>query len=220
VVEAWLTMNADERQDPAEREVGRPLRGAARIALFAEVLLTGGVLAILSIPVVTVVPALAGGAVHLRRHLDGRPDSLRDLLRHVGVALRALWPLGLVVPALLLLLAFDLWLVGTGALPGGAVVGVGVAVVAAAVVVLVLRLAATWAAGSPVGRSVREAGRVSAADLSGSLLLLAAVAVVGVVVWMFVPFLFVAPGLLAFAAVAVEQRRTSWRRGEHVDGPG
>ena len=197
---------------PADRPPGSRLGGRAAFGLFAEMLLTGAVLAVVSVPLVTAVPAIAAGACHLRRHLEGWPDSVGDLVRLVGAAIRQLWPVGVAVPVLLLLVGFDLWLVSTGALPGATVVGVVVGVVAAGAVVVVLRLAGAWYPGARPGPAVREAAHRCVQDLTGSVLLLAALGVVATVVWMFRPLLLVAPGLLAFAAVAVEHRRTSGPR--------
>lgn len=186
-------------------------RGAA-FALLAEVLLSGAVLAVASIPLVTAVPALAAGAGHLRAHLAGGTDSIGGLLRRLVAALRGLWVVGLAVPALLLVLAFDAWLAATGVLPGGPVVTGVCAAVATATLVLPLRLAGTWRHGSGVRAAVIEAARVSLRDPVGTLLLMAAVGVVAVVVWMLVPLVLIAPGLLALAAVGVEERRARLAR--------
>lgn len=181
----------------------------ARVALLSEVLLTGAVLAVVSIPVVTAVPALAAGAEHLRRHVDHRGDSLGDLVRGVARAVRELWPLGLGVPAVLAVVGLDLWLVRTGALPGGTVVGVVTGVLAVALVIVVLRFVGAWRPGTAVREGLRGAAWRSVEDLPGSALLLAGAGVVAVVVWMLLPLLLVAPGLLALAALAVEHRRAA-----------
>ena len=178
----------------------------ARLALFGEVVLTGAVLAVLSVPVVTAVPALAAGALHLGRHVDGWADGVADLLRAAARAVRDLWVLGVAVPVTLALLGLDLWLVRTGALPGGALVGVVTGFVSAVVVVVTLRFAGSWRPGEPVVAGVRAAARRGAQDLTGSTLLVAAVTMVVVVVWMLLPLVLIAPGLLALAALAVERR--------------
>lgn len=178
----------------------------ARLALFGEVVLTGAVLAVLSVPVVTAVPALAAGTLHLGRHVDGRADGVADLIRGTGRALRELWAPGLAVPVVLAVLGLDLWLVRTGALPGGAVVGVVTVLVLALVVVVTLRFVGSWRPGSAVVAGVRAAARRAVADPSGSTLLVAAVTMVVVLIWMLQPLVLIAPGLLALAALAVERR--------------
>lgn len=204
---------ADARPEGATPEGATPaVRRGAAFALLAEVLLSGAVLAVASIPLVTAVPALAAGAGHLRAHLTGDTDSIGGLLRRLVVAQRGLWAVGLAVPALLLVLAFDAWLAATGALPGGPVVTGVCAAVASAALVLPLRLAGTWRPGRGARAAVTEAARVSLRDPVGTLLLVAAVGVVAVVVWMLVPLVLIAPGLLALAAVGVEERRARLAR--------
>lgn len=188
-----------------DAQVPHAPRGA-RLALFGEVVLTGAVLAVLSVPVVTAVPALAAGTLHLGRHVDGRADGVADLLRTTGRAVRELWALGLAVPAVLAVLGLDLWLVRTGALPGGALVGVVTVLVLAAVVVVTLRFVGSWRPGAPVVAGVRAAARRATQDPTGSTLLVAAVTMVVVVIWMLLPLVLIAPGLLALAALAVERR--------------
>jgi hypothetical protein len=183
--------------------------GTTRLQLFGEVLLVGAVVAVLSIPLVTAVPALAAGVLHLRRHLSGAPDSLRDLVGGFGSAVRDLWLPGILLPVLLALLGLNVWLAGTGALAGGGVVtwvSVAVGVVA---VVVALRTAGTWAPGRGGVPAVRAAARRSFADPTGSALLVVAVALCAVLVWMLVALLLVVGGLLAMAVLAVEHR---WAR--------
>ena len=60
-------------------------------------MLTGIVVLVASIPLVTLVPALAAGARHLRRHATGVGDSIRVLVVDLGRAIRHLWLLGVVL---------------------------------------------------------------------------------------------------------------------------
>jgi len=161
---------------------------------------------VLSLPVVTVVPVLAVAVRHLRRHLVGEPDSVGRMLRDLPVAMRDLWPLGLLTPAALLLLAYNVWFAGAGVGPGGPGIAVVSAVVAAGVVVVSLRVAGAWVPGQQPGRSARAAARCARLDLGGSALLVAAVVMCGVLVWMLTPLLVVVGGLLALAVLAVEHR--------------
>jgi hypothetical protein len=187
--------------------VGQTVNGTTRFALFGEVLLVGAVVLVLSLPIVTAVPALAVGVRHLRRFLAGEADSAGRLLRDVLPALRDLWPLGLLAPAALLLLGYNLWFAGTGLSSGGQVVGVVSAAVGAALVVVVLRAAGTWVPGQQQWwRPLRAAARRARLDLGGSILLLAAVVMCGVLVWMLTPLLLIVGGLLVLAMLAVENR--------------
>ncbi|WP_298457466.1 hypothetical protein [uncultured Cellulomonas sp.] len=208
--------SARDRRGRARDRASAPgplLGGTTRLQLFGEVLVVGAAVAVLSLPLVTAVPAVAAGVLHLRRHLSGEPDSLRDLLAGVGPAVRDLWPVGLALPVVLLGLGYSVWISGTGALPGGTVVGVVSALVALVAVVVALRTAGTWAPGRGAAGSVRAASRRAGDDLGGSGLLVAALAVSAVLVWMLLPLLLVVGGLLAMAVLAVEHR---WA----VDGGG
>jgi hypothetical protein len=200
-------------QDGHDREVhdtsaprGPLPTGTTRLSLFGEVLVVGVVVLLASIPLVTAVPALAAGVLHLRRHLSGEADSLRDLLRGLVPAVRDLWAVGAAVPVLLALLGYNVWLAGSGFLPGGGVVGVTSAVLGVAVVVVALRSAGTWAPGRGSRVAVRAAARRAGQDPSGSVLLAASVAMSVVLVWMLVALLLVIGGLLALAVLAVEHR--------------
>ena len=185
---------------------GPLLGGTTRLQLFGEVLVVGAVVAVLSLPLVTAVPAVAAGVWHLRRHLSGQPDALRDLLRGVGPAMRDLWMVGIALPAVLLGLGYNVWLSGTGVLPGGTVVGVVSGLVTLTAVVVALRTAGTWAPGRAGLGPVRAAARRAGDDLAGSALLVAAVAMCAVLVWMLVALLLVVGGLLVLAVLAVEHR--------------
>ncbi len=204
---------SSRRDDDEGRDLSAPrgplAGGTTRLQLFGEVLLVGAVVAVLSIPLVTAVPALAAGVLHLRRHLSGEPDGLRDLLRGFASALRDLWLPGIVLPVLLLLLGLNVWLSGTGALPGGDLVTWVSVPVGVAALVVALRTAGTWAPGRGGVAAVRAAARRAVADPTGSVLLVAAVTMVVVLVWMLVALLLVVGGLLGMAVLAVEHR---WAR--------
>lgn len=182
------------------------VNGTTRFALFGEVLLVGAVVLVLSVPVVTTVPALAVGVRHLRRFLAGEADSARRLVHDIPPALRDLWPLGLLTPAALALLAYNLWFAGVGHSSGGQVVGAVSAVVGVGVVVVALRVAATWTPGQHWWTALREAARRARVDAAGSALLVAAVVMCSVLVWMLPPLVLVVGGLLVLAMLAVENR--------------
>jgi hypothetical protein len=201
---------ASPRDDDAPHDTSRlpgPLPGGTtRLSLLGEVLVVGVVVLLASIPLVTAVPALAAGVLHLRRHLSGEPDSARDLVRGLGPAVRDLWALGVGLPAVLFVLGYNLWLAQSGVLPGGTLVAATSLVVAAAVIVVALRAAATWFPGRGGRDAVRAAARRAGRDLTGSALLAASVAVCAVLVWMLVALVLVVGGLLALAMLAVEHR--------------
>ncbi|MFV2143578.1 MULTISPECIES: hypothetical protein [Isoptericola] len=182
--------------------------------LFAEVAITGVLVAVGSIALVTLVPSLAAGVAHLRREVSGRETSVRRFAVEWWAAARALWPLGLATLALAVLLIGDWQLAASGVVPGATVVAVVVALFAAGAVAVVLRAVGAWSDddGEPVpGATTRGtlsvATQRAADDLTGSALLAAAVLMAGVLVWMLVPLVLVVGGLLALAVVGVEVRR-------------
>lgn len=203
----------DRRGDPSDdggTDTSAPrgglLGGTTRLQLLGEVGIVGVIVMVLSLPVVTAVPAVAAGALHLRRHLSGEPDSYRLLLRGFGRAVRELWALALLLPVVLGLTGWNLWLAWSGALPGGALIGAVSLAVGVTAVLVSLRTAGTWHPGSGGVVAVRAAAHRAGRDLTGSLLLLVAVALCVVLVWMLEAFVLLVGGLLAMAAVSVEHR--------------
>ena len=119
--------------------------GTSRFALFSETLLTGVVLFVLCLPLITILPALAAGTAHLRRHLEGRPDSLGRLWSDYLTAVRTGgWLVTVGLLALTALLGFNLSLALSGVLPGGQVVAVVTVALAVGVLVVALRAAGRW----------------------------------------------------------------------------
>ena len=201
---------AREREQPERRR-------HTGLALFGEVLLTGVLLAVLCLPLVTALPALAAGAGHLRRHLNGEKDGFGGLLRDFAAACRALWPAVLGLCGVALLLLWNLSLAEAGLLPGSAGVRLVMLLLLAAWASLLLRTAALWRPGRRAREVVAEAAERGLDDPAGSVLLAVACVLCGVFVWMLLPLLLIAGGLLALAAVAVDLRHRA-RAGEPADG--
>lgn len=218
-------MNSQEQADePAPQPAGgRGGAGEGWFALLGETLLTGILTLVGSLPVVTAPAALAAGAAHLRRHLGGYNTTVRAFVQDWLVAVRGLWTLGVLMP----LAAFVVWvntgLTASGALPGSPVVRWVTWVTAACAAVVVVRAAAAWSDRDPASETgsgvelglgsgsawqllSRGAAR-SRDDVTGSVLLFAALAMCVVLVWMLTPLVLVTGGLLSLAAVAVETRR-------------
>ena len=219
-------MNSQEQADePAEQpERGGRVAGESRFALLGETLLTGVLVLVGSLPVVTLPAALAAGTAHLRRHLGGYDTSVRTFVRDWLAAVRGLWVLGVLVLIAAVVVTVNTGLTATGVLPGASAVRWVTWVAAAGAAVVLVRTTAAWsdddaaapdsapaAAPAPPTAGVwqllsRGAVR-SRDDLTGSALLLAALAMCGVLVWMLAPLVLVTGGLLSLAAVAVETRR-------------
>lgn len=163
------------------------------------------VVSLCALPVATALPAAAAGAAHLRRHIDGGDGGLGAFFRDLWPALRGGWAWGLVAG-----LAGFAVLVNTtspmmDAVPGGAALRTVSLALAVAAVLVLLRGIAGWRRGARWTTLIRSAARRTASDLRGTGMLLLALALAAVVVWMFAPLVVVAPGLLLFAAVAVER---------------
>ena len=196
---------------------GGETKTGAALALFAEVVLAGVLVAVGSLLLVTAVPSLAAGVAHVRRQVTGHDVGVSRFVRDWWAAVRALWPLGLAAVGVALLLALDWQLARADVLPGASVVAVVVAVAAAAVVAVLARAAGAWAEstdGQDAGaRTARQALAVGVQrtqdDLTGSVLVAVAAALCVVFVWMLPPLVLVVGGLLALAVVGVEVRRRS-----------
>lgn len=171
------------------------------LALLAEVLLIGVLVCVAALPVLTAAPALAAGAVLLRELVDhGRTPTARRFGVLLGQAVRD--PVAvLVAPALLAVGALDL-LALAGGLPGAAVFGPVIGLALAAAVLVLLRTAVRWRPGDRWAALPAEPAR----DPVGYAYLVAALAVAVLVVGQVPAFAVVVPGLLVFAAVAVDRR--------------
>ncbi|RXZ67296.1 hypothetical protein [Agromyces albus] len=174
--------------------------------LLGEVLLVGVLVALVSLPVVTLPAGLAAGARHLRRFLRADDSSLEWFWRDVRAALLGGIGVGAASVVIAAVLALDIDLAATGVLSGGPVVAfVGWAGLAALVLVL-------FVAG---GRWTPELGWLGALravpsalrdDLAGAGYLVATAAFAVIVTWQLVPLVIAALGCVALAIVAVPER--------------
>lgn len=186
----------------------KALLGGGRFGLFSEALLVGLGVSVLSLPIITAVPALAAGVSHVRRHLDGRPDTLAALWEDFKAACHGVWAVSIGAPLLLAVFLFNLQLAGSGGLPGGTGVRVATVFLVAILLVVVLRAAAGWSPGARWGTVVQAAAKRAGDDLMGTFLLVVALGLCAVMIWMLAPLAVVVPGLLSLAVVAVEHRAT------------
>lgn len=208
-----------------------------KFALFAETLLAGVVVLVLSLPLITMPAAYAAGIAHLKRHLDGRDDSIRSLWDLFRTALPGSWKTGFITAAAAVVIVINLLLAWVGQLPGRDVILPVTLIVATSCAVLLLRTATAWSlpgglptgatrvnhdggtgvkdgTGTPAWRSALQTGKAaSLSDWTGSLLLVAALFMAVVFVWMLPALFVVVPGTLILAAAAVEFRSNSNRAG-------
>ena len=204
-----------DRTRPARRlrwgQQGAVPGSFGKFAFFAEVMLTGLYVAVLSIPVVTALPALTAGVRHLRRFVAGEADSVSMVWADARAACSGVWFVALGSLAGLFLVVLNLWASSTGALPGGALVGLVSAAFGVALLVGLLRAAGEWEPGARWTTLVASGIRGIAADAQGSALLLSGVLMAGVFVWMLKPLALVVGGLVALAVMSVGHREQSAR---------
>ena len=211
------TMNATGKSS------GNPGIPVNRFALFAETILAGVIVLLLSVPLVTAPAAYAAGVAHLERHLSGRDDSLRSLWGNFRRALPGSWKLGITTTVAAVVIVLNLLLALVGQLPGRAMILPATLILAAAGAILLLRTAANWSGSvtwdgdadhqpAEVPGPERWAAAYSQAkadsvrDWTGSLLLLAALFMTVVFVWMLQALFVIVPGTLVLAAAAIKIR--------------
>ncbi|MFI0239490.1 hypothetical protein [Streptomyces sp. NPDC016845] len=180
-------------------------RRRAGFGVFAECLLTGVWIALASVPVVTAPAAFAAGSRHLRRHLGSHVGGRREFIADWRQAARRGWLVGLAGVGAWAAVWIDLRVARSG-LPGGrlaAAVGVFALLGAA---VTVLRAAAVWTPEARWRPLLAAAARRTVRGPAGSLLLVCGLAVVILCAGFLPPLAVPVLGVLAAAAVAVEER--------------
>ena len=190
-----------------ERPPARFPGATGAFALFGEVLLTGVLVTIAGIAVVTLPAALAAGIRHLRRYLHAEASPVRFFWRDVRSALPGGLLVGLAGVLLAGLLLLDIDLAGSGMLPGGPVIAVigWTGLVFAAVALL--SAASAWSPERGWRAALSGVPAMLRADLRGALFLAATAGFVGIATWMLVPLIVPALGCAALAVVAIPERR-------------
>jgi hypothetical protein len=177
-----------------------------RFALFGEVLLTGVVVAVLAVPVLTLPAALVAGIRHLRRFTNEESSALAAAWRD---ARDALWGgIGVAVVAVMGAAAglLAIGLAGADRTVVGAIMSVvgylGLGVVGTAV----LAAAGAWTREHGWLGALRSLRDRLDADPAGAVYLFVAVGLAGVLTWQFLLLLVPCLGLVCFAVVAVQSR--------------
>ena len=182
--------------------------GPTRLALLAEVLFVGVLVCVAALPVVTVLGAAGAGSLLLRELIeDERTPRLRRFLALLRISLAE--PLAWLVPAIFLPAGALDGLALLAGVPGAAVVGPVLGLVSLLGLIAGLRAAAAWRPGRGWRAALAMGAERVTADWLGSLLLVGAVVVCGVVADQAFGFLPVLPGLLVLAGLAVDRRRSS-----------
>jgi len=180
--------------------------------LLGEVLLVGVLIALVSLPVVTLPPALAAGVRHLRRFLSAEDSALVWFWRDVRGALLGGIALGVASVVVAAVLALDIDLASTGVLPGGPVVGVVGWVGLAALVIALFTAAGRWTPQLGWLEALRAVTGAVRDDPAGAAYFAATAVFAGVVTWQLLPLVIPALGCVALAIVAVPERPRRDRR--------
>ena len=178
-----------------------------RFALFGEVLLTGLLVTIVGLGVVTMPAALAAGIRHMRRYTAADDSRLQFFWADVRRGLLPGAAVGAVALVATLVLLLDIDLARSGFLPGGPVIEVVGWVGLAAVALTLLAAAGAWTPETGWLAAVRAVPALVASDVAGAVYLVATAGFVGVVTWALVPLFIPAVGCAALAVVAVPVRR-------------
>lgn len=194
---------------PTRDDAATPVRfpGArSAFGLLGEVLLVGILVALVSLPVVTLPAGLAAGTRHLRRFLRAEDSSLEWFWRDVRAALLGGIGVGVASVVIAAVLALDIDLASTGVLPGGPVVAfVGWAGLAALVLALFVA-AGRWSPELGWLGALRAVPRALRDDPAGAGYLVATAAFAVIVTWQLIPLVIAALGCVALAIVAVPER--------------
>lgn len=190
----------------SDRPAARFPGATGAFGLLGEVLLVGVLVTLASLPVVTLPAALAAGVRHLGRYLRAESSRVGQFWLDVRDGLVGGLGVGAAAAVIAGVLALDVSLAGTGALPGGAAIAVvgwvGLAVLATAL----CTAAGRWTPERGWLAAVRAVPGVWRADVPGALYLVATVVFAGVVTWQLAPLIVPALGCVALAVFAVPER--------------
>lgn len=207
-------MRANQRMSSSTRasptSPGAARLGSRAFALFAEMVFVGAVVSLLSLPLVTMMPAAAAGVAHIQRHATMRGDRFSQLLGDFRTNLRSARD---AVPLTLALagLAINVGLLAVIDPPGAAIVRWVSICLGAGLAVVTLRACSIKAErpDEAWSRVIRSGADQAREDVRGSGLLLLALGICTVVVWMLPILVVIVPGMLVLATVAVQPRRVS-----------
>ena len=187
-------------------EAGELRVTGGRLALFGDCLLAGVLVTLGSLPLLTAYPALVAGCAVIRDRVHGDvPVGPVRYVQALVAVLRSGWIAILLPPVVVALVLADGQVLAAG-LPGAVPVAVLVGLGTTLAVVFGLRCAAGWRPGLRWRVIARVAAGRFSQDLGGDVLLgLAAGVTIGIAVLVPVTVL-VLGGVLALAAVAVDER--------------
>lgn len=179
----------------------------ARFALFGEVMLTGLLITLVGVMIITLPAGLAAGVRHMRRFIAAEDSRLELFWADVKKAIVPGLALGAGALVLALVLLLDIDLARSGFLPGGSVIEIVGWVGLVALALALLAAAGMWTPERGWRGALRAIPRLLRADIRGALYLAVTVMFVGVTTWALVPLFIAAIGCAALAVVAIPERR-------------
>ncbi|GAA1822333.1 hypothetical protein [Agromyces salentinus] len=201
---AAATGSGPTRDDAAGR--ARFPGAKSAFGLLGEVLVIGVLIAVVSVPIITLPAALAAGVRHLRRFLTADDSSLGWFWRDVRSALLGGTAIGAASVVVALVLVLDIDLAGSGALPGGPLIAVVGWAGLAALALALFTASGLWSPESGWLAALKAVPGALRADPAGAAYLLATAGFAGVVTWQLFPLVIPALGCIALAIVAVPER--------------
>ncbi|WP_236683100.1 hypothetical protein [Demequina globuliformis] len=185
-------------------------------ALWGEVLMTGVMMTVASLGVVTMPAAVAAGSRHLNAYLRAERSEWAVFWRDVRAALPGGLGVGIAAVVLIAILAIDIQLAATGLLPGASVIAAVGWLGLIATAVVLLTAAGQWDPEAGWRAALMRALSQLRGDVGGAAYLAATVGFVGVCTWSLPALLIPALGcaVLALVAIPARPRRPRGPRGE------
>ena len=174
--------------------------------LWGEVLLTGIMITLAALPLVTAPAAAAAGARHLTKHLRGEASPWADFWSDVKAGALGGAALALVTAVIATVLVVDIQLAGTGLLPGATAIAVIGWLGLTALAVVVMAAIGQWDPDGGWQSAVLRGLAQLRGDLGGAAYLASTAGFVGVATWALPALLVPALGCAALAIVAIPAR--------------
>jgi len=191
---------------PAKQAPARFPGAQNRFALLGEVLTAGILVTVASVPLVTMPAALVAGTGHLRRFLSGEESTLGLAVRDFKKAFAGGTVVAIATLALTLVLLLDIDLANSGALPGGALIGLVGWLGLAAVGLALFTAAGLWTPDAGWRGAILGLPTAVRTDPAGAAYTIATGVFAVVVSWQLAPLIVPALGCVVLAIVAIPER--------------
>lgn len=175
--------------------------------LFGEAMLTGILVAVASVPIVTLPVALAAGSRHLTAFIRGDASPWATFWREIRAGLAGSAGLGLGLVALSLVFVANTALARTGALPGGVAIAWITGSVTVAFATAIALAGTAWDPETGWIPALRAVPTLAGADPLGTVLFVVSIVLVVFLTMVLVPLIVPLLGCLALAMVAIPMRR-------------